>query len=126
MISLDLQILGGRGASFKKESKAGDPYSKEGIATLENYGATRWQKYGRDRLYVRRLRDLLGIEIDRHNSGNIRKATLDGEVISNARARRLLDSLDGAYVDLNGKKIVVEGREEDRDYITKKVMELVK
>ena len=86
---------------------------------------SRWTKNGYDRIYFNATQ--LGLECDRYNTGNLKWVTIDGQVISNCRGRKILN--DKAYWDLNtdvlyigptmdtyfGDKIRAEvGREEER------------
>ena len=60
---------------------------------------------GQERYYVRngkdgdaQLKDLFGVEVERYNTGNIKSCTIDGEPISNSKARNIVYSLqNGAY-----------------------------
>lgn len=60
---------------------------------LEAMGGRRWQKAGRDRIYLNNLGELYGIRTERYGTGNIATATLDGEKISNNTAREILFNL---------------------------------
>jgi len=60
------------------------------IAKLEAAGFNRWTKGGHDRLYIDVTK--LGLEVSYYNTGNVRKATWQGESVSNADGRRLLSS----------------------------------
>lgn len=85
------------------------------INTLLAMGASRWTKYGRDRLYLRNCyQELLKIKISYYNSGNISCASLDGEGISNSEANRIKDMAYGCYIDLMKDEIVVDGKETSR------------
>ena len=85
------------------------------LETLLAMGASRWTKYGRDRLYLRNCyKDLLKMKISYYNSGNISGASLDGEGISNSEANRIKDMAYGCYIDLMKDEIVVDGKETSR------------
>lgn len=85
------------------------------INTLLAMGASRWTKYGRDRLYLRNCyQELLKIKISYYNSGNISCVSLDGEGISNSEANRIKDMAYGCYIDLMKDEIVVDGKETSR------------
>lgn len=91
------------------QQSAQAPYSE--AAELEGLGLRRWQKGPHDRVYLPRGASLdktaatvFGLEVDRYNTGNIRDAKLNGEGISNTKARSLLAGLDGAYFDNNTKQ----------------------
>ncbi|MEU1134960.1 hypothetical protein ABZ383_34745 [Streptomyces sp. NPDC005900] len=64
-------------------------------------GGRRWQKNGMDRVYLNEdlWADMLGLDVDRYNSGNICGATLDGHAIANGRASSLLAAVDKVYFD---------------------------
>lgn len=64
--------------------------TNEIIAKLESKGFNRWTKGNMDRLYIN-AKDL-GLEVDYYKTGNVSSATWQGEHISNADARRLLES----------------------------------
>jgi hypothetical protein len=66
---------------------------------LIELGGNYWNRYGKKRIYFDRL-DLArftGLEFDTYKSGNVASATLDGEKISNAKARNLLRKLDSQF-----------------------------
>ncbi len=68
----------------------GTKMTKLSETTIEAYeakGAKRWTKGNHDRLYINA--ELLGLECEYYNTGNVRSATWCGEGISNADARRL-------------------------------------
>jgi len=76
-----------------------------------NKGFARWTKGDMDRLYFN-ITDNGALDIDCYNSGNIRRAYLNGEKISNSRANRILATR--AYLDLNtGEAVVWSGTEHD-------------
>lgn len=85
----------------------------EQIEKLISLGAKRWTKYDRDRLYIRDIAKELGLDYDRYNTGNIRYASFNGEKISNSQCRRMLDQIDGAYINLATGEIMIGGREEE-------------
>ena len=66
------------------------------IAAYEAKGFKRWTKGNFDRLYINTTK--LGAEIDYYKTGNVRKATWQGESVSNADGRRLLASK--VFVDI--------------------------
>lgn len=66
------------------------------IAKLEAAGGKRWQKYGKDRIYINTTE--LGLEVSYYKTGNVSSASWQGEGISNADGRRLLASK--VYVDV--------------------------
>lgn len=61
---------------------------------------------GATRQYVQNIEELIGLDIDRYGSGNVRGAALDGESLSNAAARDIAGAK--AWIDEDGT-IVVSG-----------------
>ena len=85
------------------------------INTLLAMGASRWTKYGKDRLYLRNCyKDLLKMKISYYNSGNISCASLNGEGISNSEANRIKNMSYDCYIDLIKDEIVVDGKENSK------------
>lgn len=82
----------------------------EQIEKLISLGAKRWTKYGRDRLYIRDAAENLGLKCERYNTGNVRSASFRGEKISNSQCSRMLDQIDGSYIDLSTGEIRMDGR----------------
>lgn len=70
------------------------------IDLLISAGASRWQKYGYDRLYVRGCEELFGLYVERYNTGNISYCELGGEKISNGRGRAYADAIENGYIDM--------------------------
>lgn len=85
------------------------------VKALESMGATRWTKYGKDRLYLSKCgAQIIGLAVDRYNSGNICSAEINGERISNAEANRYMSTYADAYIDMTtGKVCAVYGRHAD-------------
>ena len=74
---------------------------------LVEMGASRWQKAGRDRLYLNRVAaTMAGLEYDSYKTGSVSMASLKGETISNSRASKLLVLLDAMYIDVRTGKMV--------------------
>jgi hypothetical protein len=75
---------------------------------LVQKGCRRWQKAGKDRIYlpVELMMSLIGLKLHRYGSGNISSATQNGEKISNSSAREILNDMDGAYYDIQTNKFV--------------------
>lgn len=69
-----------------------------------------WENYGHHRVYFDKhlLAELGGLECSFYNTGNISSAALNGEVISNARAKRLFGILDSVnmFFDVKNNKIM--------------------
>lgn len=60
------------------KKKLNQNLTNEQIERLINAGASRWTKYERDRLYIKRLADLIGLSYTKYNTGNISSAELNG------------------------------------------------
>lgn len=75
---------------------------KYDVEKLKKLGSE-WEKEGYHRIYFNDLCELYGLELGYYNTGNISWASLDGEHISNSRARKIKNVLDFAkiYYDLN-------------------------
>ena len=91
--------------------------TQEQIEKLINAGASRWTKYERDRLYIKKLADLIGLSYTRYNSGNVSSAELNGEAISNSECNRILAALDKAYIDLKTNTVYIDGRDDAAEII---------
>lgn len=91
--------------------------TQEQIERLINAGASRWTKYERDRLYIKRLVDLIGLSYTKYNTGNISSAELNGETISNSECNRILAALDKAYIDLKTNTVYIDGRDDAAEVI---------
>jgi len=63
------------------------------LDTLKSLG-NEWQKAGHHRIYINDLPTLYGLSVTRYNTGNISRATLDGERLSNSNAMKLMTDLD--------------------------------
>ena len=69
-------------------------------------GGKRWvSPSGEVRFYFNDLADLVGLNLTFYGTGNISGAALNGERISNSKAKRLLSSLTGAKVWYSGGKV---------------------
>lgn len=84
------------------------------IERLEAYGAKRWQSGDDDRLYFSEQvkRDALQLELLFYGTGNVSKAYLRGDAISNREGRRLMNALreTRAYLDLKTGEIASHTR----------------
>jgi len=67
----------------------------EKVEILTSAGGNLWEKHGKRRIYFDRetILESAGVKIDYYNTGNVSSASIRGERISNAEARRIL----GAY-----------------------------
>ncbi|MEQ2400174.1 hypothetical protein [Peptoniphilus hominis (ex Hitch et al. 2025)] len=99
------------------KKKLNQNLTNEQIERLINAGASRWTKYERDRLYIKRLADLIGLSYTKYNTGNISSAELNGETISNSECIRILAALDKAYIDLKTSTIYIDGRDDAAEVI---------
>ena len=68
------------------------------IKQLEETIGTKWENYGKSRLYLD-WHTLIRLELSYYNTGNISEARLDGEKISNSRARDIKSGK--AWIDLH-------------------------
>jgi len=59
---------------------------------IEKANGNRWTKNGKDRIYFDPRNALSGLKTSRYNTGNISGATLNGELISNSKAKKLLSA----------------------------------
>ncbi len=59
--------------------------------TSEEIGGCRWRKGGLDRIYFNGLGHWYGLEAEYYKSGHVAWARLNGEPISNSKARKILD-----------------------------------
>jgi hypothetical protein len=57
-----------------------------------------WEKHGKRRIYLNDLPALYGLTCSYYGTGNVSSAKLDGEHISNSKARTLLADLDSMTV----------------------------
>ncbi len=73
----------------------------ERIQELENKGFKRWIKGAIDRLYVNAYQ--LGLNTEKYNSGNIRRAYFGDDTISNCEARRMIAAK--TFVDVNTGRV---------------------
>ena len=99
--------------------------TEEGIEKLVALGATRWSKYGKDRISLKALSKELGLEFERYNTGNICSATFKGETISNSKCGRMLGQIEKAFVDITTSEIVMEGREEEGQLLIDSLKEIL-
>lgn len=83
--------------------------------TLSAVGGTLWERGSMRRVYFNDLEGLLGLEVSRYGSGNISYAYLNGEKLSNRRARDLVRELDFAKVwwDASSQEFHSKGMDEE-------------
>ena len=63
-----------------------------------------WEKYGKRRVYIK-IEEALDIDVHYYNTGNISSACMNGETISNSKAREILSGK--CYIDLNDENNIV-------------------
>lgn len=131
--------MGGRGGN---SGFTGKSYStpSEAMNALYDYSNNRsdgmfdrWQKYGKDRLYVN-MKKLYNIEIETYKNGNISSARMGGEKISNSEASKILS--EKVYIDANTGKVYrvsnfghgvrEETKERLEKYVPKKIKKILK
>lgn len=78
------------------------------IETITAIGGNRWQKAGKDRVYLNDFTEYLGVDYDTYNSGSISWAALDGTKVSNAEGGRLLGAVDKVYFDAADSKVHIQ------------------
>lgn len=69
------------------------------VETMVAIGGNRWQRNGKDRVYINDWAAFAGIETTRYNTGNISSASYQGEGVSNSQAGKLLGSIDKVWFD---------------------------
>lgn len=84
--------------------------SAEALQDLKQYGKI-WIGGSHKRLYLNAK--ALGLKCDYYHSGNISRAWVNGEDISNCEARRILNA--GAYIDLVSGEVIDDRRHTFRD-----------
>lgn len=91
------------------------------IEKLESMGASRWTKYGKDRIYFNRNEFIknAGFSYYTYKSGNISSAYVNGIKVSNAEGYRILSSFESVFLNLESMKL------ESRDFINDNVREMI-
>ena len=84
--------------------------SAEALQDLKQYGKI-WIGGSHKRLYLNAK--ALGLKCDYYHTGNISRAWVNGEDISNCEARRILGA--GAYIDLVSGEVIDDRRHTFRD-----------
>ena len=84
--------------------------SAEALQELKAYGKV-WVGGKHKRLYLNAK--ALGLKCDYYHSGNVSRAWVNGEDISNCEARRILGA--GAYIDLVSGEVIDDRRHTFRD-----------
>ena len=94
--------------------------SAEALQDLKAYGKV-WVGGKHKRLYLN-AKDL-GLKCDYYHAGNISRAWVNGEDISNCEARRILNA--GAYIDLVSGEFIDDRRHTFRDNFGDKINALI-
>ena len=94
--------------------------SAEALQDLKQYGKI-WIGGSHKRLYLNAK--ALGLKCDYYHSGNISRAWVNGEDISNCEARRILGA--GAYIDLVSSEVIDDRRHTFRDNFGDKINALI-
>ena len=94
--------------------------SAEDLQDLKAYGKV-WVGGKHKRLYLNAK--ALGLKCDYYHSGNISRAWVNGEDISNCEARRILGA--GAYIDLVSGEFIDDRRHTFRDNFGDKINALI-
>ena len=92
----------------------------EALQDLKAYGKV-WVGGKHKRLYLGAK--ALGLELDYYHTGNISRAWVNGEDISNCEARRILGA--GAYIDLVSGEFIDDRRHTFRDNFGDKINALI-
>ena len=94
--------------------------SAEALQDLKAYGKV-WVGGKHKRLYLNAK--ALGLKLDYYHTGNISRAWVNGEDISNCEARRILGA--GAYIDLVSGEVIDDRRHTFRDNFGDKINALI-
>jgi hypothetical protein len=89
------------------------------IDRLKALGGSLWEKGAFRRVYFNDAAALIGLKYQTYKTGNISNATQNGEEISNAEARRILDRVGKVYFDLVTGKFCSNGSQDALDAIAK-------
>lgn len=82
--------------------------TNEMINILWEYGAERWDKYGKDRLYVgRSVLHFVDFEYDVDEQGNKVNITINDKKISIKELNSIYGVLDEAYINLEDNSIIM-------------------
>ena len=92
----------------------------EALQDLKAYGKV-WVGGKHKRLYLNAK--ALGLKCDYYHSGNISRAWVNGEDISNCEARRILGA--GAYIDMVSGEVIDDRRHTFRDNFGDKINALI-
>ena len=73
------------------------------VEKLTAAGGSEWESGDNHRVYFNDLPELYGLQAERYGTGNISSAKLDGQNISNSKARKIESGLFGGKVWYNVK-----------------------
>jgi hypothetical protein len=73
------------------------------VEKLKAAGGSEWESGDNRRVYFNDLPELYGLQAERYGTGNISSAKLDGQNISNSKARKIESGLFGGKVWYNVK-----------------------
>lgn len=73
------------------------------VEKLTAAGGSEWESGDNHRVYFNDLPELYGLQAERYGTGNISSAKLDGQKISNSKARKIESGLFGGKVWYNVK-----------------------
>lgn len=73
------------------------------VEKLKAAGGSEWESGDNHRVYFNDLPELYGLQAERYGTGNISSAKLDGQKISNSKARKIESGLFGGKVWYNVK-----------------------
>ena len=80
--------------------------TEEMINILWSYGAERWSKYGKDRLYVgRSVMRFADVSYKSDAKGNKVNTVINGKEINNKELEQIYKCLETAYINLENKEI---------------------
>lgn len=68
------------------------------IKTLIAIGGNEWIRSEKHRIYFNQIAEIYGLKCSYYKTGNMSKATLNGEHISNSKARKLLSTIESGKV----------------------------
>ena len=102
-------------------AEAKQPSKAEIIKKLEDLGASRWTKYGKDRMYFNRyyFMENVGFEYHMRKTGSISEAYVNGIRVSNSEGYRILGSFERTYLNLETMQL------ESRGVINDNVREMI-
>lgn len=91
--------------------------NQEKIEKLIKMGAKRWTMLDMDRLYLNNAGiKLANIYCEYRHTGSIKKAFINGVLVSNNKARKMKNKVSDAYIDLKKDELIMETKyEEDED-----------